>query len=131
MERKSIQPFYGIITLGLEKGYEKVKIEESDVVQCIQEHQDNLITNKKIYLSASISNCSIVLSGQIEPHLSIRFINYPKFELEPPVLKLEIEELAKKLMTTFQQNRIVIEYMDELIMLEESSEIDPRIINSQ
>jgi hypothetical protein len=127
MKRKSIPPFYGILTIGLEIGYEKVKIDETEIITFIQSYQDDLIKNKEIYLSASISNCTIVLSGQIEPHLKISFINYPKFELPPAVLKFEIEKLSEQLLLTFKQNRVVIEYLDELIMLENSEEIDPRI----
>jgi hypothetical protein len=43
------------------------------------------------------------------------------------VLKFEIEELSKQLLLAFKQNRVVIEYLDEVIMLENSDEIDPRI----
>jgi hypothetical protein len=43
------------------------------------------------------------------------------------VLKFEIEELAKQLLLAFKQNRVVIEYLDEVIMLENSEEIDPSI----
>ena len=127
MKRKSIPPFYGILTIGLEIGYEKVRIDKSGIITFIQAYQDELIKNKQIYLSASISNCTIVLSGQIESHLKISFINYPKFELSPAVLKFEIEELSKQLLLAFKQNRVVIEYLDEVIMLENSEEIDPRI----
>jgi hypothetical protein len=130
MKRKSIQPFYGILTIGLEIGYEKVKINEAEIITFIQAYQDELIKNKQIYLSVSISHCTIVLSGQIEPHLKISFINYPKFELPTAVLKFEIEELSKQLQLAFKQNRVVIEYLDEVIMLENSEEIDPRIQQS-
>jgi hypothetical protein len=127
MKRKSVQPFYGILTIGLEIGYENIKINETEIITCIQAYQDELIKNKQIYLSASISKCTIVLSGQTEPHLKISFINYPKFELPPAVLKFEIEELSKQLLLAFKQNRVVIEYLDEVIMLENSEKIDPRI----
>jgi hypothetical protein len=127
MKRKSIPPFYGVLTIGLEIGYEKVKIDETKIITFIQAYQDALIKNKQIYLSTSISNCTIVLSGQLEPHLKISFINYPKFELPPAVLKFEIEELSNQLLLAFKQNRVVIEYLDEVIMLENSDEIDPRI----
>lgn len=127
MKRKSIPPFFGILTNGLEIGYEKVKIDAAEIITFIQACQDALIKNKQIYLSASIANCTIVLSGQIESHLKISFINYPKFELPPAVLKFEIEELSKQLLLAFKQNRVVIEYLDEVIMLENSEEIDPRI----
>jgi hypothetical protein len=127
MKRKFIPPFYGVLTIGLETGYEKVKIDETEIITFIQAYQDELINNKQIYLSASIANCTIVLSGQVEPHLTISFINYPKFELPPAVLKFEIEELSRQLMMTFKQNRVVIEYLDELVMLEKSEDHDPRI----
>jgi hypothetical protein len=127
MKRKSIPPFYGVLTIGLEIGYEKVKIDETKIITFIQAYQDALIKNKQIYLSASISTCTIALSGQIEPHLKISFINYPKFELPPAVLKFEIEELSKQLLLAFKQNRVVIEYLDELVMLENSQDLDPRI----
>ena len=127
MKRKSIPPFYGILTIGLEIGSEKVKIDETEIITFIQAYQDALIKSKQIYLSASISNCTIVLSGQVEPHLKISFINYPKFELPLAVLKFEIEELSKQLLLAFKQNRVVIEYLDELVMLENSQEHDPRI----
>lgn len=127
MKRKSIPPFYGILTIGLEIGYEKVKLDETEIITFIQAYQDALIKSKQIYLSASISNCTIVLSGQVEPHLKISFINYPKFELPLAVLKFEIEELSKQLLLAFKQNRVVIEYLDELVMLENSQEHDPRI----
>ena len=128
MERISIKPFSGVLTIGLELGYEKIKIDESEIIAFLQAYQDDLIKNKQIYLSASITHCTIVLSGQIEPHLKIEFINYPKFELDPIVLKHEIEELSKQLMLNFKQNRVVIEYLDETIMLENSAEVDPRIL---
>ena len=127
MKRKTIQSFYGVLTIGLEIGYEKEKIDETEIITFIQAYQDELIKNKQLYLSASISKCTIVLSGQTEPHLKISFINYPKFKLHPAVLKFEIEELSRQLMLTFKQNRVVIEYLDEVIMLENSDEIDPRI----
>ena len=56
MKRKSIQPFYGILTIGLEIGYDKVKIHEAEIITFIQAYQDELIKNKQIYLSASISH---------------------------------------------------------------------------
>jgi hypothetical protein len=127
MKRKSIPPFYGVLTIGLEIGYEKVEIDKTEIITFIQAYQDELIKNKQIYLSASIANCTIVLSGQVEPHLTISFINYPKFELPPAVLKFEIEELSNQLLLAFKQNRVVIEYLEEVIMLENSDEIDPRI----
>lgn len=78
-------------------------------------------------LSVSLSECDVVLSGQVEPHLNLHFINYPKFPLKESALKIEIENLTMYLMKEFEQNRVVIEYLDETVMLENSDSIDPRI----
>lgn len=43
------------------------------------------------------------------------------------LLKETIEELTKALMKEFDQNRVVIEFLDETVMFEVSEEIDPRI----
>ena len=127
MRRISVNPFSAVLTLGLEYGYEQIKIEENDVIKFIQSYQSELIQEKNIYLSVSISKCFIVLSGQTEPHLKISFINYPKFQLSHTLLKIEIEDLSKQLMLQFKQNRVVIEYLDETVMFENSENIDPRI----
>ena len=127
MNRKSVKTFSAKVTIGLEKAYDKEKIEKDRVIEFIQKIQNELIKNKSIYLSVSVSECEIVMSGQIEPHLVLNFINYPKFPLEEDVLKMEIEELTKKLASQFKQNRVVIEYLDETVMFEQNDNIDPRI----
>lgn len=78
-------------------------------------------------MSASVSECLIVLGGQREPHLNISFINYPKFPMKEKEFKLEINKLGKFLMKEFNQNRIVIVYHNETIMFEVNDGIDPRI----
>lgn len=127
MKRVSIKPFSAKVTLGLEKGYTKKPIDKSLVLKFIQNYQDQLINDKGLLLSVSLSESTIVLSGQEEPHLNLNFINYPKFPLEDTVLKAEIENMIKSLMSEFHQNRVVIEYVDETVMLENLSKIDPRI----
>lgn len=127
LKKVSIKPFSAKVTLGLEIGYTKKLIEKSEIIKSLQNYQNQLIKQKKIILSVSLSVCDIILSGQVEPHLKLNFINYPKFPLEEEVLKIEIENLTKYLMKEFEQNRVVIEYLDETIMLENSELIDPRI----
>lgn len=127
LKKVSIKPFSAKVTLGLEIGYTKKLIEKSEVIKSIQEYQDQLIKDKNLILSVSLSVCDIILSGQIEPHLNLNFINYPKFPLQEKTLKNEIENLTKYLMNEFEQNRVVIEYLDETIMFENSELIDPRI----
>jgi hypothetical protein len=127
ISKKSIKPFSAKVTLGLELGYTGKLIDKTKIIKHIQKIQNELIQNKDMFLSASISENNIVMSGQIEPHITLSFINYPKFPLKVEILKKEIEELTKDLMLEFKQNRTIIEYIDETVMLEQSKEIDPRI----
>lgn len=127
LKRTQIKPFSAKVTLGLEIGYTKELIEKSIIINYIQKYQDKLIKEKNIFLSISLSECSIILNGQEESHLNLNFINYPKFPLDEIVLKTEIENLTKSLMSKFEQNRVVIEYLDETVMIEKSNKIDPRI----
>ena len=130
ISKTKIKPFSAKVTLGLELGYTEELIERSSVINFIQKIQEALIQDKNIHLSVSISDSTIVMSGQIEPHMVLNFINYPKFPLEVDILRHEIEELTKKLMHEFKQNRTIIEYLDETIMLEKEKHIDPRIKNN-
>ncbi|WP_010662685.1 hypothetical protein [Marinilabilia salmonicolor] len=130
MIRKSVNPFSASITMGLERGYSRELIHKSDVISWLQGWQDRLLKEKKVGLSVCISECEIIFSGQVEPHLKLSMINYPKFPLKEEDLKDVIELLVRDLMEAFNQNRIVIEYLDETIMLENSPDIDPRIKES-
>lgn len=125
--KKTIKSFSAKVTFGLELGYTGELIEKTKIIKHIQKIQNKLIKNKDIFLSVSISECNIVMSGQIEPHLILSFINYPKFPLKIETLKKEIEQLTKQLMNKFKQNRTIIEYLDETVMLEQQGKIDPRI----
>lgn len=119
--------FNATITIGLEVGYSKELYSKDYALKELQFYQRKRITEANIYLSASVSECSIVLSGQNENHLKLEFINYPKFPLEIEVFKKEIIDLAKHLLVKMQQNRTVIVFNDETFMLELNEDIDPRI----
>ncbi len=131
MQKTSISLFSASINFGLEKGYTKEKIDKEAVIRYLQQCQDELITTDNVYLSCAISDTEIVLSGQREAHLKLQFINYPRFPLPEKELKKHIENLMLKMMPKFEQNRIVIEYLDETVMLEQSREVDKRIIQNQ
>ncbi len=127
MITKSIKTFTATITLGLEIGYSKEFYSKDFLIQTLQEYQKQRINEANIYLSASVSECNIVLSGQEEKHLKLEFINYPKFPLEVDVFKKEITKLGSHLLNKMRQNRTVIVFPDETIMLEIDRAIDPRI----
>lgn len=125
---KSIPTFRASFTIGLQKGYSHKQYSKSEFIKELQAYQNQLIKERNIYLSACISDCDIVLSNQIEPHIKCEFINYPRFEMNTNALEEEITKLGNHLMDRFSQNRIVIVFNDETLMIECSTEIDPRII---
>jgi len=127
MKTKAIKTFTAVITLGLEIGYSKELYKKEYLIQTLQEYQRQRIDEASIYLSASISECIIVLGGQEEKHIKLEFINYPKFPLDVEVFKQEIIELGTHFLKEMQQNRTVIVFTDETIMLEIDAAIDPRI----
>jgi hypothetical protein len=129
-KRITTEPFFGSITLGAQVGYFDIKISEKDLIEFIQKYQDSLIEEISLHLSVCLSDCRIVLSGQVEPHYKLSFINYPRFPYPLEMLKEEVEELSKALMERFDQNRVVVEFHDETVMFERSDEIDPRIKKS-
>ncbi len=127
IKETKIKTFQASIYIGLEYGYTQKQIDENLVIESLSELQKNLSKEKDIYLSASVSKTVIVLNNQKEPHLKINFINYPKFPLDENIFKDEVLIIGKELMKQFKQNRILIIYTDETVMLEQSEEIDPRI----
>ena len=122
----AIKTFQASIFIGLEKGYTQKRIFEDEVFQTVRRFQLVNSEERNIFLSALISDCNIVLNNQNEPHFKIDFINYPKFPLEESVIKESVISLSKELMIKHNQNRMVVVFTDETIMLEQSDEIDPR-----
>lgn len=127
MEKTSINTFTATITLGLDIGYSNEQYDKKHLINELQKYQKKRIDEANIYLSASISECHIVLSGQNEKHIKLEFINYPKFPMDVEVFKKEIVKLGSHLLNKLQQNRTVIIFPDETIMLEVDKGIDPRI----
>jgi hypothetical protein len=122
-----VDPFFARITLGAHVGYTDKMISELEMISFIQNYQDMLIEKKNMYLSVSLSHCKIILSGQVEPHFQLSFINYPRFSVGVKKLKREIICLTQALLEEFSQNRIVTEFPDKTIMFERSENVDPRV----
>ncbi|UOE40774.1 hypothetical protein MTP09_12825 [Chryseobacterium suipulveris] len=127
IKETKIKTLQASIFIGLEYGYTQKQIDENLVIESLSELQKQLSKEKDIYLSASVSKTVIVLNNQKEPHLKIDFINYPKFPLDENIFKDEVLIIGKELMKQFKQNRILIIYTDETVMLEQSEETDTRI----
>ena len=128
IKETKIKTFQASIFIGLEYGYTQKQINENLVIESLSELQKQLSAEKNIFLSASVSKTNIVLNDQNEQHLKIDFINYPKFPQSEEIFKDEVLHFGKELMKQFEQNRILIIYTYETVMLEKSEEIDPRIL---
>lgn len=115
------------VTIGRQIGYTDAHYSKDKFIGLLQQFQQEQILKRKVYMSASITECDIVLSGQIEPHFKLDFINYPKFPLEEAHFKSAVELLAINLMEELAQNRLVIVFHNETKMLEKTDGIDPRI----
>ncbi|MFN8238580.1 MAG: hypothetical protein U0T77_10455 [Chitinophagales bacterium] len=115
------------ITIGMQKGYTDERISLKIIKSYLQEIQEIQIKREQLYLSANFFMSDIVLSGQDEPHVNFNFINYPRFPSTEAQLKNGVLEIARYLMDKMEQNRIVISFDKEIIMLEISDQIDENI----
>ena len=114
-------------TMGLNKGYSSDLISLQTVKQELFSAQETIKKEYNLVLSTKIRACEIVFLGQEEPSIELEFIQYPKFLNEESLLKKAIIKLTELLMIALQQNRVVVVFNDETIMLEKSEEIDPSI----
>ena len=129
MEIISTAHYQATITIGLQKGYTREPIPVEQVYDALEAIQNSLIKDYALYLSANCTESTIVLSGQREPHLNIRFINYPRFPVEETVFKKSVLKIAVHFQATFEQNRLVIEFHDGFVMMQERAEVDPGIVS--
>lgn len=127
MKIKTAERLTATITIGKVIGYSNDEYSTRELYFALQDYQNKRIDEDGIYLSAFVQQGDIVMSGQIEAHYKLEFINYPKFPLSKRVFKDEIVRLGKHLISSFMQNRLVIIFDDEIVMLEENETIDPRI----
>lgn len=127
MNSISCTTFTAQVTLGLYKGYSKAFIPLEAVKEALTLAQRKIQLELGIALSAKVTPCDIVFLGQDEPSVTLQFIQYPKFIQEVALLKNAIIALTKMMLLQMEQNRVVIVFTDETIMLEQSDAIDPAI----
>ena len=121
-------------TFGLKRGYKEELISLEEFKMELAAAQQKVFRELELKISAKVSLCSIVFSGQDEPSIEISFIQYPKFQYDELILKNGILRLVQILMQALDQNRVVVVLPDETIMLEEDeSQLDPGIsfVNSK
>ena len=127
MNTISTHKWSACITIGMQKGYTDERISLKEIKSYLQEIQEIQIKREQLYLSANVFLSDIVLSGQDEPHVNFNFINYPRFLSTEIQLKNGVLEIARYLMDKMVQNRIVISFDKEIVMLEISDQIDENI----
>ena len=127
MRTKSEPAFRGSITLGLKKGYTEQQIDRKDVYKALSAYQKELWKTKEFKLSVRVSDCDIVFNDQLEPHLRIDIINYPLFPASMESLRQNTLDLAEHLLVRMEQNRVVVEFDTDTVMLDLNDEYDPRV----
>jgi diadenosine tetraphosphate (Ap4A) HIT family hydrolase len=119
---------YGRFVIGLKENYTDISIEVAAVYAVLTEMQAKLHLEQGIFMSSNCFESTIVMGGQIEPHLNVHFINYPLTPMESKQFRSNVQQIVETLMKTFKQNRVVIEFPDELLMLQETDSFDQRIL---
>ncbi len=127
MNSVSCKSFRAQVTIGLNIGYTTNSISIETVKRELAAAQQVVKKELNVFLSTKIKTCEIVFLGQEEPSVELEFIQYPKFIQDEALLKKAILKLTELMMMALQQNRVVIIFNDETIMLEKSEEIDPNI----
>ena len=127
MKSVSCKTFTATLTVGLYKGYTQEIIPISYVKEEIAKTQQRVLNQFNIVLSAKLTPCEIICLGQEEPSVTIDFIQYPKFQYKEQILKEAILFFTKNIQESLHQNRVVVVFRDETIMLENNNEIDPNI----
>jgi len=127
MNSLSCKTFTAQVTIGMTKGYSKEKIIMNVFKDELLNGQRVIKEKYNVLLSVKIRQCEIVFLGQEELSVELEFIQYPKFLQEEKELKKAIISLTEILMLKLEQNRVVIVFKDDTIMLEQNENINPDI----
>ena len=127
MNSLSCETFTAQVTIGMTKGYSKEKIMMHVFKDEVLKSQREIKEKYNVLLSVKIRQCEIVFLGQEELSVELEFIQYPKFLQQEKELKKAIISLSEILMLKLEQNRVVIVFKDDTIMLEQNENINPDI----
>jgi len=125
----SMPPSSATAEIGLIKGYSREVIDRLDIIGLIKEFQKTASRERSVFLGVSFSDTVIVLNEQAESHLRLGFVNYPRFPLPHNIFKAEVVNCVSYLMEKSGQNRTVILFNDETVMLEKSHDVDPGVLS--
>jgi hypothetical protein len=119
--------FTGSASIGLVRGYSQISISISEFKAALLKAQKQIYEQYEIGLSVKLTHSEILFLGQEEPSIDVQIIQYPKFPQTEEKLKIVFIALIEMMMLELEQNRVVIVFTDETIMLEQSENIDPTI----
>ncbi|MDP5027369.1 MAG: hypothetical protein NWQ14_04025 [Flavobacterium sp.] len=119
--------FHAKAVLGLQKGYSNELISIEDFKTNLLKAQKKIVDKFGVGLSIQLTPCTIFFLGQDEPSISLEIIQYPKFPQPEPILKETFIQLIADMMIELEQNRTVIQFLDETIMLEQTDTINHKI----
>ena len=113
--------------IGLFKGYSNELITLKEFKESISKIQHEIKKTDRVLLSVKITQCEILFLGQEEPSITLDFIQYPKFQYKENDWVNAVIAFVKNVMTELEQNRTVIIFPNNTVMIENSTEIDPKI----
>lgn len=119
--------YHASAVIGLRKGYSNEMLSMESFRAAEGKAQSRLRDETGILLSVKLTPCEIVFLGQEEPSVTVGFINYPRFPLPYDRWKHGFPSITGHLRQLLHQNRVVVVFPDQTIMLEQSEHIDPRI----
>ena len=121
------ESFHASAVFGLQKGYSSDMLTMEEFREAVGQAQLKLKKETGILLSTKLTPCEIIFLGQEEPSVTMEFINYPKFPQKEKELRKGILLMAETMMERLQQNRVVVIFPNQTVMLEQTDDIDPRI----
>jgi EAL domain-containing protein (putative c-di-GMP-specific phosphodiesterase class I) len=127
MKKTIVKSWSCKISIGLHKGYSNEIISQSDFFNLLEDCQRSVKKELGVYLSAAVTFGNIVFLGQVEPTAFLSFLQYPRLPQDETDLKNGVLRLAELLASEMEQNRVVLELLEETIMLENNQNIDPKI----
>jgi EAL domain-containing protein (putative c-di-GMP-specific phosphodiesterase class I) len=127
MKKTIAKPWSCKLSIGLHKGYSNEIISQSDFFNLLEDCQRSVKKELGVYLSAAVTFGNIVFLGQVEPTAFLSFLQYPRLPQDETDLKSGVLRLAELLASEMEQNRVVLELLEETIMLENNQTMDPKI----
>lgn len=119
--------YYGIINIGLQKGYSGVYYEKAVYLDFIRQWQLERTADHQLMFCPAVYEFDFVCGNLTEKHLALKFINYPKQIVDKKRFRKKVLNLAIQMMEFFFQNRILIEFSDRNVLLETDDATDPKI----